>query len=479
MKKLIYSMLTLAMVALVSCKDSDSDNTEENETEESISDETLEANYFVYSIMSSYYYWNKEMFNDTVKYSDPKIDYRTQTDTEEYFYNILSDKDRFSFISDDANETENELSGISTTMGWDIILTYIDDDKHIGAIINLVYPDSPAKEGGIRRGDVVYKVDGEYMTESNYSSLINKTSATYSVLRYDASAGEYTKIDDVALTAIELTENPVYNYTTFEKDGNNIGYLMYTSYIEDFDEDLDVAFQYFKENNVNKLILDLRYNTGGAMTAFQHLCSLIAPEADVTSGKEILYYKYNEIMSSIEAYSRKNNNVTFDKTVSNNLNLSDIVIITGRSTYSASEATIMALKPYMNVTLIGNTTGGKNSTMFVMTPDLFTETNARGVSTRVFSKSIDNWLIAPIVAEYYNANDQTFDPTEGISPDYVINEYQNSDMGEIGSDDEPLTAAAIEYITTGNVTTKKDAKLQEVEILEHKGLGIKGAIMNR
>lgn len=477
MKRLIYSLLAIAVLGFTSCKDDDENDPDNGGSEEktTISAATLEANYFVYSIMSTYYYWNKEMFNDTVKYEDPKIDWRTQTNTEEYFYDLLSNKDKYSFISDNANETENELSGISTTMGWDYTLTYIDKSNHIGAIVNLVYPDSPAEKAGVKRGDVVYQIDGEFMTLDNYRSKISQTSGVYSLIRYDATTQSYSENVEYSLEAVELTENPVYKYTTFEKDGNKIGYLMYTSYIEDYNADLDKAFQYFKEQGINKLILDVRYNTGGAMTAFRHLCSLIGPAANVNSESEILYYKYNDILSSQKTYSRQKQHVTFDKEVANNVDLKDIVIITGRNTYSASEATIMALKPYMNVTLIGDITGGKNSTMFVLTPDVFTDSR----DARVFDKSIDNWLIAPIVAEYFNTNDQTFDPTEGISPDYAINEYDYSDMGVIGDENEPLTKAAIEFITTGSITTNKAATLKEVEILGHKGLGIKGAIMNR
>ena len=471
MNKYIISLFAVSLL-VASCKDDDND-----ESGRASHSATYEANSFVFNTMGAYYYWNKEMFEDD-EYEKPKIDWRTQEDTKAYFEALLSDKDRFSIISNNAKETQDDLAGISTSIGWDYLLTYLDyDARLVCAVVNLIYPNTPAERAGIQRGDVIYMVNGVAINENNYSQMMNTKNGTFTISRYNASKGEYYDFD-VPITAEEITEDPVYHYSIMD---GNIGYLMYTSFISNYNDELDEVFGYFKQNNVQKLILDLRYNPGGEMSAFQHLCSLIAPQNVVQNSSELLYYAYNELLTSVEGFSREESREVFDNKVTNNLNLKDIVIITGRNTYSASEATIMALKPYMNVTLIGDVTGGKNYTMFVLTPDLFEDVDSRGKHIPLYSEEINNWLIMPIVSEYFNTADETFDPNIGIIPDYKINEYDYEDMGTIGNENELLMAAAIEFIRTGAVSIKKVAKINErgKENLGHYGLGIDGAIMNR
>lgn len=466
---LINALLAMSVafmgLSVSSCSDDDdvtpshssssSSSTDDDDDDDSstISATTIEANRFVYEIMTDYYYWYSEM---------PRLNYRTQTDTEEYFYNLLSSKDRFSYISDDADETTGQLQGEYTDFGWEYILTYMNSNQDtVAAIVTYVYGDTPASAAGAKRGDVIFSVSGTVMTGSNYSSVFSNAT-TGEFKGYRVVDGKVTTVT-YSMTAAAITENPVaVSKVLTQDDGSKVGYLFYTSYSYTFNDDLKAAVQNFKDEGVTDVVLDLRYNTGGDLDALACMVDMLAPASAITNKSEYLYYDFNAKLQTLSSYSRENTALHFSDDPGVNLDLSRLVVLVGSSTYSASEATIWSLKPYMDVTLIGSTTGGKNSVMYVLSPSDFTYSST---GKPYFSTSIDNWLIMPIVAVYKNATGETFDTSGGygLSPDYSVSDFYHvlsNGVKEIGDPEENLLSAALEYLSTGTVSTSKAATLE-------------------
>ncbi len=421
----------------------------------------VEANRFVHEVMTDYYYWYDQM---------PNLDYRAQDNTEDYFYSLLYKDDIFSFISDDADGYSKEVSGQSTSMGWEyVFMVYDDDDDKIYVNINYVYKDTPSYIAGAKRGDLIYKVDGERLTKSNYISLFGKTTAKYTVSRYDVQKNEFYDLE-YEITADEIDVSPVAEHSVFERAGKKVGYLLYMDYFSHFDDELTSVFADFKSQGVRELILDLRYNRGGYMTAMQHLCSLIAPQKNVANGDLLVYYDFNDKLSAAAEYSRDSASVFFDASLaSSSLDLDRVFILAGNDTYSASESTIIGLEPYMSVYTIGKSTGGKNTTLQIMLPSDFV---TMGTGRPYYNPQINNWMVAPIIAVYYNSNDKTIDTSNhtGIDPDYMVDELSYSDMGTLGDADEPLTAIALDFIETGKFpeSSNKSAKTTP-HVIGHQG----------
>lgn len=109
------------------------------------------------------------------------------------------------------------------------------------------------------------------------------------------------------------------------------------------------------------------------------------------------------------------------------LNLNRIFVLTSSHTASASEATIVCLRPYMEVVLIGETTVGK------------------GVGSRNYSNNKYKYSIQPIVMRYYNAKDEST-PDEGLKADYYISDGYRIAKKEMGNVDEPLLHKALSLI---------------------------------
>ena len=450
------AMCAAIAIAMPACSDDDNVTPSHSSTSSSdsssstteISSTTIEANRFVHDVMSDYYYWNTEM---------PSLNYRTQSNTSEYFYNLLSSKDRFSYISDDATSTLSEFAGEYTDFGWEYQLSYFSSTSDsVVAIITYVYDNTPASQAGALRGDVVHTVDGTAITIDNYRSIFTSASSgTFKAYRVEDG-----KLTDVAytMTAASITENPVAVSKVIEQsDGTKVGYLFYTSYSATFNDDLVAAITSFKESGVSDVVLDLRYNPGGDSQALQYMGSMLAPASAVSSKSEMIYYEFNSLLQKYSGYDRESTALNFTDAPGVNLDLSRLVVLVSGSTYSASEATIWSLMPYMDVTLIGDTTGGKNTMMYVMSPEDFTYSST---GLPYYSTSINNWLIMPIVAVYKNSTGKAFDTSNGygLAPNYYVRDLSallSKGVKQIGDPEENLLAAALDYLANGTVSTNK------------------------
>jgi C-terminal processing protease CtpA/Prc len=97
------------------------------------------------------------------------------------------------------------------------------------------------------------------------------------------------------------------------------------------------------QQQVNELIVDLRYNGGGYVTVQQRLANYIINAA--YSGQVMMMEQFND------KYTRLNKTIRFSKLGSVNVNR--VSFIVSSTTASASELLINNLKPYMDVRLVG------------------------------------------------------------------------------------------------------------------------------
>ncbi|MCF0191498.1 MAG: hypothetical protein HUJ96_09585 [Marinilabiliaceae bacterium] len=476
-------VLTLALTNSVftSCDDDDNNtpNTSKVPSEKDISNTTQWANYFVYNIMDYYYLYNEGISDEN---GDPVINWLTQEDTEEYFYSLVDEEhDRFSYITDDAAALEAEEKGNTTSMGWEYTLSLLEDGKEdVVQIIDYVYPNTPAMESGAMRGDWILKVNGETLNTSNYRKLLD-ADGEYTAARYNPTSKKQELVT-YNLTARDITTSPVAKHNIFTlDDGTKVGYFLYLNFYQEFNADMIDVFKEFKAEGVTELILDLRYNPGGSMAACQTLASLIAPSSIVNAKKRLIYYEFNEYLT--EDGWGEDNTTHFSNSgniMSGNLNLDRVIILQGHGSYSASEATIIGLKAYMDVHTIGTTSGGKNTAMLVLSPSDFKDKNKR-----IFPEDIDNWLVEPLVAFYKNDKGESFDTTDGdgMDPDERLNEYSYADRGEVGTLSDPTTIGALNYIMYGSVkgSNNKSAALQNIGKLinAEKYKRIRGVAINR
>ncbi len=407
-------LLFILSITLISCED---DN--------KIPQEVLEINKFVDDYMDFAYYWNTEM---------PNIDYNKEPDSKTYFDKLLfKDIDQWSFITDNLDELLAYFSGVRKSMGHSLRLFKISDSSDdIIAFIEYIEPNSPADLAGLGRGDMIYMVDDQVLTINNYSSLLNKESYKLSLGSFNSDFSINPITPSVNLSSVELNTNPIHISKVIEHGGKKVGYLMYKSFIDDYNDQLEDVFADFKSQGIDDLVLDLRYNGGGSVNTAILLSSMIAP-AD-KKDEVFLRTAYNENLDKYFKEENPNDSELFIDRIQenvNNVNLDRLVVLTTYKTASASEMVMYGLSPHMEVHHIGEQTHGKYyGSITISDPD-----------------EKHSWAIQPIVMRAENI-DNSIDYSIGLIPDEDRTDFLNaSTFYPLGDSREDFLAQALEYLT--------------------------------
>ncbi len=378
-------------------------------------------NEWIYNTMYNYYYWNDHLPEHPIYSQSPQSFFKS------LLYNEGVD-DRFSWISDNAEENYNVLHGVTKEFGFEYFITYADTAKsNLVGVVLYVKKESPAQKSGIKRGDVFTDINGNILTKNNIQQLLNLVYASFIFISDNQK-------DTVTLNSEIVYENPILLSKIIDIDNKTIGYLAYTQFTNDkgdgsneYTNELLSVFEKFKQDRITDLILDLRYNPGGQIDLAVTISSLITPNLDTT--KTALSIEYNSKI--MKYYDNENTNIRFKYYPNSYIgdNIHNIVFITSGQTASASEALTNILKAYTDVTIVGTTTYGKNvgSTMF----------------TDTYSQS--NWAIQPIILRLFNAKHES-NYTHGFEPDININEL-NFKLIQLGDTSEPLLNTALSVIT--------------------------------
>jgi C-terminal processing protease CtpA/Prc len=390
---------------------------------------TQKVNIFIKEAMSDIYLWADKL---------PDIDEKAEKDSKAYFEKLLYVDDKWSFITDDVQALENSFEGVEKSYGWSLAFVRFSGANNILALVEYVYPNTPAAEAGMTRGDIIVMLDNDDITDDNYRDLLNKE--TLSIKLGILGEGGIALGRQVNMTARELNLNPVVFTKIIEHAGHKIGYLFYAQYIANYNTSLDTAIQHFMDEQVTDLVLDLRYNPGGGTNAARHLCSSLAPADVVDNERTLVTFRWNEKYQNYWESKSVNQQlkISFDPNVAHKMGLHNLYVLTGRGTASASELTITGLKPYMNLTTIGETTYGKYTASITLKPkDIY--------DNKLYYKEFSNWGIQPIVLRYANSQGVT-DFKDGFTPDIEV-EDELFDAIPLGNKEEQLLKVALKEIT--------------------------------
>lgn len=402
-------------------------------------DETLGKNEYVnrwiLENMEFYYLWNDDIPTKPDKSQLPDV----------FFSSILSDQDRFSWIQDNYEELLNSLQGINKEAGYEFVL-YRESPSNENVIAHVVYikAGSPASLKDLLRGDVITHINGTQMTLNNYQELLSQVSENHSIKysRYNFSTELFEDKGTLSMTTIEFAENPNFMRQIIEVGGKKIGYYVYnffatgpTDASSQYNNEMDAIFAEFKTAGITDLIIDLRFNSGGAESATLNLASLIG--TGVTSSDVFTIREYNDqVEEAILDDPDLGEDFLVRKFINKSQNIGSMLtgnrvyILTRSRTASASELLINGLKPYMEVFIIGDTTVGKN----VGSVSLYKENDPR-----------NKWGMQPVVVKSYNKLNQS-NYSEGFIPD-VANNDNDLVIYPLGDPNENLLSLAVAEIT--------------------------------
>ncbi len=146
--------------------------------------------------------------------------------------------------------------------------------------------DSPAKRSGILPGDKIIAVDGESTYDMNLDDAASRirgkrgTKVILTILRY----GESENLD-FELTRAVITVEDV-SFAGIVQD--DVGYIRLSRFSKNSPQEVRKALKNLKEQDANKIVLDLRGNSGGLLDAAIRILEMVTDKGDPllsTSGR--------------------------------------------------------------------------------------------------------------------------------------------------------------------------------------------------
>lgn len=334
----------------------------------------------------------------------------------------LAPQDRFSFILTEQEYQDRYINAVF--FGFGFASQRVDNNTALQVLY--VYDAGSAAQQGLRRGDKITEIEGisvaEWLAGLDSGRVTNEDIygpneanivRNFIWRRPDNSSGRA----DFQKSAV--TTNTVMHRSVREVAGKTVGYLVFNQFIDLSETELEQAFRYFAAEQIDELILDLRYNGGGLIRVANQLSSHIAfPRLE---NKVFVKYRYND------KNTNRNNTVVFSPGRGQTLlNLPRLLVLTTPGSCSSSELVINAMSPFIEVVQIGETTCGK--------------------PVGQIPTQVDNFRLFAINFQTVNALDFG-DYFNGLQPQCQVTPAITGDWG-VSSD--PLYAAAIDYINTGN-----------------------------
>ncbi len=358
-------------------------------------------------------------------------------------------RDRF-FTYVTSASAEDALINSGRTAGFGFRLGY--DTGADRVFIAESFESGPAYGNNILRGDEILRIDGTSVSSLMASGGPNAVIAALG----PSEAGDTRTLQirslsgttrEVTLTKRTFTMEPLspdYGSRVIDFGGRQVGYInLRTFIVNSAKNDLANAMAEFKDQGIDELVIDLRYNGGGLIDVAETFGDLLL------AGNVGEVFSYTTLRSS-KSGQNQTRNVAVN---SSGIAAAKVAFIGTGSSASASELLMNALPPYLagNVALIGTNTYGKPVGQFG-----FDDSNGCDDRLRVVTFKTEN---ADREGEYYT----------GLAGTMPVTCRANDDIGhELGDPNEAMLSVALSWINgascsaIGSARTAQDAGQQRI-----------------
>lgn len=280
-------------------------------------------------------------------------------------------------------EDSGEYVGIGVTVRQDTDTGYV--------IVEQVNKNGPAYNAGVQADDLIMAVNGEDTSDLGLQETVYK-------IKKDDEPVELTILRDKETLDITVDKSQIVLETvTWEMKENKIGYIAVSQFVENTSEQFDEALTSLTEEGMTGLIIDLRDNGGGLLTACLDMVSRFVPDE-----KLIVYTE-----------DKEGNRTEYNSDSENVIDLPTVVLV-NKNSASASEIMTGCLKDYGIATIIGETTYGKGIVQNIMPLP-------------------DGSAVKMTVSKYYTPNGNNIHEV-GITPDITVE--MTDEEWETAQDDE-------------------------------------------
>lgn len=297
-------------------------------------------------------------------------------------------------------EDEGEYVGIGATVSKDMETNEVYIVKPIIG--------SPAEAAGLKPQDVFVEIDGVEITadmelEEVVDMIRGEEGTTAHIKIYREGETDYLDFEIVR----QQVENVTVAYEMLE---NNIGYIQVDQFIMNTPEQFKAALDDLESQGMTSLIVDMRNNPGGLLTAVTEMCDYIIEDGVIVYTED----KYGNVINTWETEDDES------------LDIPMVVLVNGDSA-SASEIFTGCMKDYGKATIVGTTTYGK------------------GIVQSLFPLS-DGSAIKLTIAKYFTPNGSDIHE-KGIEPDIEVDlpDELKTEI-EISHEEDTQLQAAIEVL---------------------------------
>ena len=281
-------------------------------------------------------------------------------------YTVYMDAEETTEFYDDLHG--NVGSGIGVEMGL--------RDGYVRVLRTL--PDNPARKAGILAGDILYKVDGEEVYTLSTDEIAKK------IRGETGSEVTVTVVRDGKELDFTMKRETINNVSAYVEYDGSTAIVTVTRFDDDTGKMVQDFAKEFSGKGIKKVILDLRGNGGGYVSAAEDLLSLWIDNDAILIQKSKHFGNSTNSTSSGKALLK---------------DMKTVVLVNGSSA-SASEIVAGALQDYEKATIVGETTYGK------------------GVVQQLFNLS-GGTVLKVTTAEWYTPKERSINKT-GITPDIEV-----------------------------------------------------------
>ncbi len=280
---------------------------------------------------------------------------------------------------------------------------------------------TPAERFGILAGDIIVRIDSLSTRKTSLakaSQMLRGKAGTLVTLGIRRNGGKEIIYFDLVR---ELIKVPDISYSGLIEPG--VGYIKLANFSKFSSENLERAVRKLDRTGIEALVLDLRGNPGGLLSA-----ALLSADLFIKEGETLLETRGRIARANREFHSRRKPILSDDV---------DMLVLVDRGSASASEILAGILQDYDRAVIIGRDTFGKGLVQTVFTID--DETRLKVTTAKYYLPSgrliqkhdfgedvrLDD-LLEPDSISFYTANRRPFSGGGGILPDISVESFKRS-----------------------------------------------------
>ncbi|MBJ7458485.1 MAG: S41 family peptidase [Thermoleophilaceae bacterium] len=298
---------------------------------------------------------------------------------------VKSLDDKFSHYFDPQQNKDfaQAISGSFTGVGM-----AVNEDKR-GLVVSITYPGSPARGAGLKRGDVITKVNGKSIAGVSSEVAVAKikgpegTKVTLTVATPVGKDSSKLGAERSLVLTRKVIDIPVAKGKLVKENGRKVGVVQLVSFTETAGELVAEQVDKLKKQGAESWVLDLRGNGGGRLDQAVEVSSIFINKGMIvaTDGRARRRQVYNAVKRDFRTAA-------------------PLAVLVDKGSASASEITAGAIKYRDRGLIVGTRTFGK------------------GVFQEV--TELDNGGAVSLTVGRYELPGRHFITSKGLAPDLTV-----------------------------------------------------------